>query len=101
MKSIAIAVLMFIATTVGAQTTAKDYKLTEVQQLKLTVAVQKAQLAQKDYNAAFAALQQALNEMNAEAAQVRVENKWAPETIFDPQTVSFREPPKKEQVKKP
>jgi len=64
----------------------KSYDLTETQTLRLKV-------KQLEYVSAFEHYQQAVGAFNAEVKAVEKEHDW-PETVqFDPNTLTFREPP--------
>jgi len=78
-----------------AKAPAPVYKASESQTLKLENLQLKAQLAQKDLQAAQAQFQQALVNLTNEAAAVKKANGWPDDTQFDPNTVSFSAPPPK------
>lgn len=64
----------------------KSYELTETQTLRLKV-------KQLEYASAFEHYQQAVNAFNTEVKAVEKEHDW-PETVqFDPNTLTFKEPP--------
>ena len=70
---------------------------TEVQGLRLKVAQQAAQLAQRELQFACSEPQQkfqkAIGDLNAEADKVKTENGWPKETTFNPDTLVFSMPP--------
>jgi len=73
------------------------YSPTEVQGLRLKVAQQAAQLAQRELQLACSEPQQkfqkAIGDLNAEADKVKMENGWPEEVGFNPDTLVFSVPP--------
>jgi hypothetical protein len=80
-----VAVMVLLAGSVVAQAPAK-YAPSEVQLLKLQVRQKDAQLAQ-------VAAQQAYTALLSEAAAVKRENKWDDKVIFNPESLTFTDPP--------
>src|SRR5712672_2914069 len=76
-----------------ASSSPKVYKPTEVQSLRLQVKQKDALIAMRDFQAIQQKYQQAVQELTTEAERVKVEQKWDPKTQFDPNTLSFSEPP--------
>ena len=77
------------------------YQPTEIQLLKLQVKQRDAQLAQRDLQTAQTKFQQSILDLTNEAEVIKKENKWDEKVTFDPNTISFSEPPKKEEKKEP
>lgn len=101
-----IAILLFLGTlTAGAQTTALDYKLSELQYYKLKSAVSDAQLKEQVYIQALQQYKAAVDAANAQAAQIAVENKWPKDIQFDIKAFVAGQPafhePAKQEAKKP
>jgi len=105
---IVIFCLFWAARTISAQenvinktvpTTSKEYKLTEVQQLKLKVTQQEAQLLQAQLQNIQRQFQDKVSQLMQEAQKVKLENGWPPETTFDPDKLLFSAPPAKEEKK--
>jgi hypothetical protein len=78
----------------------KEYKLTEVQQLKLKVTQQEAQLLQAQLQNIQRQFQDKVSQLMSEANKVKLENGWPPDTSFDPDKLVFSAPPAKEEPKK-
>jgi hypothetical protein len=92
----AILVLVEIGLLIGAGVLLGQEKPTyqpnETQSLKLQVKQRDTLLAQKDLQMAQQRFQAALNDLNAEAEQVKVENHWPKEVTFAPDTLAFSAP---------
>ena len=69
------------------------YQPSEVQSLRLQLALKNAQLAQRDAQDANQRFQNSLRDLNVEGEKVRVENKWPDTVKFDAGTMTFVEPP--------
>jgi hypothetical protein len=82
-----------------AAQSAPELKPSEVQMLRLEVKQKTALLAQRDVNDAQTRFNQALTELQDEAAKVEKENSWTG-VQFDPQALTFKAMPK-EAEKKP
>ena len=70
------------------------YHPNELQTLQLQVAQQQAMLAQKDLFIAQQNLQVAMNQLKSAADKVRQENQWDAGVIFNPDNLTFIDPPK-------
>ena len=79
----------------------KEYKLTEVQQLKLQVQQKDAQLLQAQLQNIQRQFQEKVSELMSTAQKIKMENGWSPDTKFDPDHLIFSAPDPKEEVKKP
>jgi len=84
--------LLFFMCGVLAQAPSK-YQPSEVQSLRLQLALKNAQLAQRDAQDANQRFQNSLRDLNVEGEKVRVENKWPDTVKFDAGTMTFVEPP--------
>jgi peroxiredoxin family protein len=91
--------LFWAARTISAEEKAHEYKLTEVQQLKLKVTQQEAQLLQAQLQNIQRQFQDKVSQLMQEAQKVKLENSWPPETAFNPDTLQFSAPPAKEEKK--
>ena len=89
--------LLVLSVAVAAEESKPKYSPTEVQGLRLKVAQQAAQLAQRELQLACSEPQQkfqkAIGDLNAEADKVKTENGWPKEVGFNPDTLAFTEPP--------
>jgi uncharacterized protein HemX len=94
-----IAIIMLLASLGVRAQEKKEYKLTEVQQLKLKVTQQEAQLLQAQLQNIQRQFQDKVTQLMQEAQKVKLENGWAPETQFSPDTLVFSAPPPKEEKK--
>jgi len=95
--------ILFAFLLAAAQAPSK-YQPSEVQSLRLQLALKNAQLAQRDAADAQQRFQNSLNDLRTEGEKVRTENKWPDTVKFDPSTMTFVEPPapaKKEDPPKP
>jgi hypothetical protein len=72
---------------------AESYTPTEVQSLKLQLRQRDAQIAQKDLQMYQQRFQQAINDLQAEAEQIKRDNKWAADVAFDMGTLTFAKKP--------
>lgn len=84
--------VVFFAQVPPAAPPAK-YEATEIQQLRLKVKFQEAQLLNKDLLELQGKLNAAVMELRTEAEKVKAENKWPKEVNFDFQTQTFSAPP--------
>src|SRR5580765_4140536 len=91
--------MALVAVAVAQKIETKDYKLTEVQQLKLKVTQQEAQLLQAQLQNIQRQFQDKVTQLMSEAQKVKLENSWPPETAFNPDTLVFSAPPVKEEKK--
>lgn len=78
---------------IGAQEK-KEYKLTEVQLLRLQVKQKDAQIAQVRFQASQQAFQAAINDLQAEASKVKEQNSWDKDVVFNADALTFSEAPK-------
>ncbi len=97
MKAILLAVLL--ATVAMAQDHPKDYKLSEIQSLRLQVKQKEAIIAKNNLDQAQHNFQQALTDLTSEGDKIKSENGWPKETTFEPNTLQFSAPPAKEAKK--
>lgn len=84
--------------------TPSKYLPSDVQSLRLQVKQKDAQLAQMAFNVAQQQLRQAFVDLQAESERIKAENKWPKEAQFDPNSLTFSEPPapaKAPEAKKP
>lgn len=72
----------------------KEYKLTEVQLLRLQVKQKDAQIAQVRFQASQQAFQAAINDLQAEASKVKEQNQWDKDVVFNADALTFSEAPK-------
>ena len=91
---IEIFLIIMLSYAVCAQEKAKEYKLTEVQQLRLSntqkdAIILKAQL--QDIQRQF---QDKVSQLMQEAQKVKLENGWPPDTSFNPDNLQFSAPAK-------
>lgn len=100
LKIIAVALFATLIGVVQAQEK-KEYKLTEVQLLRLQVKQKDAQIAQVRFQASQQAFQAAINDLQAEASKVKEQNSWDKDVIFNADALTFSEAPKPEAAKKP
>lgn len=104
LNRVLVATLMFcfawVAVLVAAQKTEPlKFLANEVQQLRLQVKQKDAQLAQAALKEADARFKQTLQELSNEAEQVKKDQHWPADVVFDPNSLSFSEP--KAEAKKP
>jgi len=108
MKSVLIAITMLLISAMGAyeysyaqngKSAVKEYKLTEIQQLRLSNTQKDAQLLQAQLQNIQRQFQDKVTQLMSEAQKVKLENSWPPETAFNPDTLVFSAPVKEE--KKP
>src|SRR5580765_7750139 len=85
--------LFWAARSINAQEKVKEYKLTEVQQLKLQVAQKDALLLKAQIDALQTKFQERVTELMSTAQKYKLENGWPPETQFNPDTLTFSAPP--------
>jgi uncharacterized protein HemX len=93
---VVLATLFWAARTISAHEKAKEYSMTEVQQLKLKVTQQEAQLLQAQLQNVQRQFQDKVSQLMQEAQKVKLENGWPPETVFDPDKIQFSAPLAKE-----
>jgi hypothetical protein len=96
---IQISLIIMLSYAVHAQEKAKEYKLTEVQLLKLQVQQKDAQLLQAQLQNIQRQFQEKVTELMSTAQKYKLENGWPPDTQFNPDTLTFSAPAKEE--KKP
>lgn len=99
MKKFVLALALVAAFAFAQDSKPKEYKPTEIQQLKLlsthkdlVIQSQQMQLLQQQYNQVVAANQQSQHEYSELAEQIRKDNKWD-DAEFDPQTGTFHQKP--------
>lgn len=87
--------LFWAARSINAQEKAKpaEYKLTEIQQLKLQVMQKDAQLLQAQLQQIQRQFQEKVSELMSTAQKIKLENGWSPDTQFDPDRLVFSAPP--------
>jgi hypothetical protein len=94
--------LMWASRGMGQDGKTKEYKLSEVQLLKLQVQQKDAQLLQAQLQAVQRQFQDKVSSLMSAAEKIKLENGWPPETQFNPDTLTFNEPPPKpKEEKKP
>jgi len=96
---IVIFCLFWAARTISAEEKAHEYKLTEIQQLKLQVQQKDAQLLQAQLQQIQRQFQEKVSELMSTAQKIKLENGWPPDTTFDPDKLLFSAPPAKEEKK--
>ena len=84
-----------VAQQLAAPAAADKYKPTEIQLLKLQNKQKDALLAKAAMDSAQARFQQSVLDLTNEAEKIKLENKWAKEVQFDPNLVTFSDPPAK------
>jgi len=101
-RTVAIIFLIAIAMILGILVWAsrgmaqgKEYKLTEVQLLKLQVQQKDAQLLQAQLQNVQRQFQEKVSELMSTANKFKLENGWPPETTFNPDSLTFSAPPEK------
>jgi uncharacterized protein YlxW (UPF0749 family) len=82
-----------------SQEKVKEYRLTEVQLLKLQVVQKDAQLLQAQLQNVQRQFQEKVSDLMSTAQKYKLENGWPPETQFNPDTLTFSAPPPKEDKK--
>ena len=87
--------LFWAARSISAQEKAREFKLTEVQQLKLQVQQKDAQLLQAQLQNIQRQFQEKVSDLMSTANKFKLENGWPPETVFDPDRLTFSAPPEK------
>jgi hypothetical protein len=96
---IEIALIVMLSYAVYGQEKAKEYKLTEVQLLKLQVQQKDAQLLQAQLQNIQRQFQEKVSDLMSTANKFKLENGWPPETSFNPDTLQFSAPPNKGEKK--
>jgi len=91
--------LFWAARSINAQEKAKEYKLTEVQLLKLQVQQKDAQLLQAQLQNIQRQFQEKVTDLMSTAQKIKLENGWSPDTKFDPDKLLFSAPDPKEEKK--
>ena len=92
-----VTILIYIVAIAAQQKESnKVYTPTEVQSLRLQVKLKDAQMAQQALQIAQQNAQKALIEYQAEAEKVKNDNGWPKDVRFDPNNMTFSEPPKEE-----
>jgi len=76
----------------AGQASPAKYAPTEVQSLRLKVAQQAAQLAQRDLQDAQTRFQTAVSALREEGEKVKVESKWPKDVVFDLGSLTFSAP---------
>lgn len=91
--------ILFLGVGVFSEETAKEYKPSEVETLRLQVKQREAQLAQKDLalaqklvETAQQSFQTSLLTLTAESEKIKTDEKWPSDTAFDPNTLKFTAP---------
>lgn len=72
---------------------AAEFKLSENQQLRLTVKQQAVVIAFAPYQQAQQNFEKAKQELMEESEKIKKENKWDPKLQFNMQTLEFQAPP--------
>lgn len=99
---VAISLLLVSAAVAQSPPVANPYVPTEVQQLRLKVAQQNAQLAQSQLREAQQNFQSAVAALSAAGEKVKEENKWGDDVVLNLDTLQFSKkavPPAKEGTK--
>jgi hypothetical protein len=96
---IEIVLIIMLSYAVYGQEKPHEYKLTEIQQLKLQVMQKDAQLLQAQLQQVQRQFQEKVSELMSTAQKVKLENGWPPETQFDPDKLVFSAPTVKEEKK--
>ena len=96
---VAVILCLMWAERTMSQEKVKEYKLTEVQQLKLQVQQKDAQLLQAQLQNIQRQFQEKVSDLMSTANKFKLENGWPPETQFNPDTLAFSAPPPKEEKK--
>ena len=92
---VAVILCLMWAERTMSQEKAREYKLTEVQQLKLQVQQKDAQLLQAQLQNIQRQFQEKVSDLMSTANKFKLENGWPPETVFDPDRLTFSAPPEK------
>ena len=100
---IALLVGMVVAAIGQQAPLTKDYKVSELQQLKLKNLQLEAQLRQQELQSAQVRFQDSIKALMGEAGTVKKENGWPDTATFDPDKLIFGPPPESAKVesKKP
>jgi hypothetical protein len=77
----------------------KEYKLTEVQLLRLQVTQKDAFLLKAQMQDIQRQFQEKVTQLMSEATKIKMEQGWPPETVFNPDNLTFSAPPPKEEKK--
>lgn len=89
----AIAILVaLVMVAFAGQNDPPKYQPTEVHALRLKVAQQAAQLAQRDLQDAQTRFQQSLATLREEGERVKSEEKWPKDVVFDIGSLTFTAP---------
>ena len=89
----AVITIMFTLVMIAfAGQAASKYQPSEVQSLRLKVAQQAAQLAQRDLQDAQTRFQTAVSALRDEGEKVKVESKWPKDVVFDLGSLTFSAP---------
>ena len=90
---IALLVGMVVAAVGQSTGPVKDYKVSELQQLKLKNLQLEAQLRQQELQSAQVRFQDSIKALMGEAGTVKKENGWPDAATFDPDKLVFGPPP--------
>jgi len=82
-----------------SQEKVKEYKLTEVQLLKLQVVQKDAMLLKVQMQDIQRQFQEKVSDLMSTAQKFKLENGWPPDTQFNPDTLTFSAPLPKEEKK--
>jgi type II secretory pathway pseudopilin PulG len=91
--TLAVVLIILLLSWLAFGQTAQSYKPTEVQQLKLQVAQRDAWLAQRDYIEAQRRYQDSVRVLNTLGDDIKKENTWPAEVIFNADKIEFVAPP--------
>ena len=91
--------LFWAARSINAQEKAKEYKLSEVQLLKLQVVQKDAMLLKVQMQDIQRQFQEKVSDLMSTAQKFKLENGWPPDTQFNPDTLTFSAPLPKEEKK--
>jgi len=89
----ALSLFMAFRPSLEARAADKEYKLTEIQKLRLQVKLDAAKEAQTQMQIAQSQFNQAINAFNDQVLATKKENNWPDTLKIDPQTLTFMEPP--------
>jgi len=91
--------LFWAARSINAQEKAKEYKLSEVQLLKLQVVQKDAFLLKAQIQDLQRQFGDKIADLQRTAEKIKLENGWPPETAFDMDSLKFSATPVKEEKK--
>ena len=86
--------LFWAAMSINAQEKAKEYKLTEVQQLRLQVVQKDAFILKAQIQDLQRQFGDKVGDLQRTAEKIKLENSWPPETQFDMDSLKFSAPAK-------